>query len=64
MGWLQSSVMSHTISSRAISKFSDFLTTKGESIEFSTPTIEGTVFRRNKVDAQGNHPWKAEVSDP
>lgn len=39
------------------------LTTKGESIEFSTPTIEGTVFRRNKVDAQGNHPWKAEVSE-
>ena len=27
------------------------LTTKGESIEFSTPTIEGTVLRRNKVDA-------------
>ncbi|MDD2327479.1 MAG: phage tail protein [bacterium] len=39
------------------------LTTKGESIEFSTPTIEGTVYRRNKVDAQGNHPWKAEVSE-
>ena len=39
------------------------LTTKGESIEFSTPTIEGTVYRRNKVDAKGNHPWKAEVSE-
>lgn len=39
------------------------LTTKGESIEFSTPTIEGTVLRRNKVDAKGNHPWKAEVSE-
>lgn len=39
------------------------LTTKGESIEFSTPTIEGTVLRRNKVDANGNHPWKAEVSE-
>ena len=39
------------------------LTTKGESIEFSTPTIEGTVYRRNKVDEQGNHPWKAEVSE-
>ena len=39
------------------------LTTKGESIEFSTPTIEGTVLRRNKVDGQGKHPWKAEVSE-
>ncbi len=39
------------------------LTTKGESIEFSTPSIEGTVLRRNKVDALGNHPWKAEVSE-
>lgn len=28
------------------------LTTKGESIEFSTPTIEGTVTRRNKLDGQ------------
>lgn len=39
------------------------LTTKGESIEFSTPTIKGTVYRRNKVDALGKHPWKAEVSE-
>lgn len=39
------------------------LTTKGESIEFSTPTIEGTVMRRNKLDGLGNHPWKAEVSE-
>ena len=39
------------------------LTTKGESIEFSTPSIEGTVLRRNKVDSLGNHPWKAEVSE-
>lgn len=39
------------------------LTTKGESIEFSTPSIEGTVLRRNKVDGRGSHPWKAEVSE-
>ena len=39
------------------------LTTKGESIEFSTPTIEGTILRRNKLDGQGKHPWKAEVSE-
>ena len=37
------------------------LTTKGESITFSTPTIEGTVLRRNKLDGQSKHPWKAEV---
>lgn len=39
------------------------LTTKGESIEFSTPTIEGTVMRRNKPDEKGRHPWKAEVNE-
>ena len=39
------------------------LTTKGESIEFSTPSIEGTVTRRNKPNTQGKHPWKAEVNE-
>jgi len=39
------------------------LATKGDSITFSTPTIEGTVMRRNKLDGQGKHPWKAEVSE-
>ena len=39
------------------------LTTKGDSITFSTPTIEGTIMRRNKADAQGKHPWKAEVTE-
>lgn len=39
------------------------LETKGDSIKFSTPTIEGTVMRRNKVDSKGNHPWKAEVNE-
>ena len=39
------------------------LTTKGESIEFSTPTIEGTVLRRNKADVSGKHPWKSEVTE-
>jgi len=38
------------------------LATKGDNITFSTPTIEGTVTRRNKLDGNGNHPWKAEVS--
>ena len=37
--------------------------TKGDSITFSTPTIEGTVMRRNKEDTNGNHPWKAEVTE-
>lgn len=39
------------------------LQTKGDSITFSTPTIEGTVMRRNKPDGQGKHPWRAEVSE-
>ncbi len=39
------------------------LTTKGDSIQFSTPTIEGTIMRRNKLDGAGNHPWKAEVTE-
>ena len=39
------------------------LQTKGDSITFQTPTIEGTVMRRNKVDDYDNHPWKAEVNE-
>lgn len=39
------------------------LATKGDSIAFSTPTIEGTIFRRNKEDAAGKHPWKAEATE-
>lgn len=39
------------------------LTTKGDSITFSTPTIEGTVVRRNKIDGNGKHPWKSEVNE-
>lgn len=39
------------------------LATKGDSIAFSTPTIEGTVLRRNKPDTSGKHPWKAEVTE-
>lgn len=38
------------------------LSTKGDSITFSSPTIEGTVFRRNKLDGENKHPWKAEVT--
>lgn len=37
--------------------------TKGDSITFSTPSIEGTVMRRNKVNAQNKHPWKTEVTE-
>ncbi len=39
------------------------LATKGDSITFSTPTIEGTILRRNRVDAANKHPWKAEVTE-
>ena len=39
------------------------LATKGDNITFSTPTIEGTILRRNKADTRGKHPWKAEVTE-
>lgn len=39
------------------------LATKGDSITFNTPTIEGTIMRRNKVDGAGKHPWKAEATE-
>ena len=39
------------------------LQTKGDSITFQTPKIEGTVMRRNKLDGLGKHPWKAEVTE-
>ena len=41
------------------------LETKGETIAFSTPSVEGTIMRRNKP-ATGNanlHPWKAEADE-
>ena len=39
------------------------LATKGDSITFNTPTIEGTIMRRNKIDGANKHPWKAEVTE-
>jgi len=42
---------------------SDSLATKGDSITFQTPKIEGTVLRRNKPDGKGRHPWKAEITE-
>ncbi|MHB1154049.1 MAG: major tail protein [Eubacteriales bacterium] len=39
------------------------LQTKGDSITFQTPTIEGVIFRRNKLDDNNKHPWKAEVTE-
>ena len=39
------------------------LQTKGDSINFQTPTIEGTALRRNKPDAQGKHPWMTELRE-
>ena len=41
------------------------LATKGDSITFNTPTIEGIVLRRNKTAAGNNnlHPWKAEADE-
>ena len=39
------------------------LQTQGDSISFQTPTLEGTVMRRNKLDGRGKHPWKTEVTE-
>jgi uncharacterized repeat protein (TIGR02543 family) len=39
------------------------LQTKGDSITFQTPSIQGTVMRRNRTDMLGKHPWKAEVTE-
>lgn len=39
------------------------LQTKGDSINFQTPTIEGTVMQRHKQSVTGKHPWKAEVTE-
>ena len=39
------------------------LHTKGDTITFQTPTIEGVVIRRSKPDSQGKHPWKVEVTE-
>lgn len=39
------------------------LKTKEDSITFSTPSIEGTIMRRNKLDEKGKHPWKAEANE-
>jgi phi13 family phage major tail protein len=39
------------------------LATKGDSITFQTPKIEGTVSQRSKADSRGKHPWKAEVNE-
>jgi phi13 family phage major tail protein len=39
------------------------LETKGDSISFKTPSIVGTISRRNKPDTRGRHPWKAEVTE-
>lgn len=39
------------------------LTTKGDEVSFSTPSLEGTILRRMKPDAKGLHPWKAELDE-
>ncbi len=37
--------------------------TKGDSITFVTPSLEGTVMRRDQLDAYGRHPWRTEVTE-
>ena len=42
---------------------SDNLATKGDTITFQTPKIEGTISRRNKLDGNDRHPWKVEANE-
>jgi phi13 family phage major tail protein len=35
--------------------------TKGNAINFQTPTIEGAILRRNKLDGLNKHPWRAQA---
>lgn len=37
--------------------------TKGDSINFNTPTIEGTIYMRNKPLANGDHAWGTKCID-
>jgi hypothetical protein len=37
------------------------LETKGTSINFKTPQLEGTIMCRNKPDDLNHRPWKAEI---
>jgi phi13 family phage major tail protein len=39
----------------------DTATTKGQSIEWQTKTIEGTIQRSEEVSTDYNHPWKREA---
>ncbi|MDR1628560.1 MAG: phage tail protein [Oscillospiraceae bacterium] len=39
------------------------LETKGDSVNFQAPTIEGIVTVRGKPDFEGKHPWKTEVTE-
>lgn len=41
----------------------DSFATKGESTSFTTPTIEGTFYKRNKADSRGRHPWRYSVTE-
>ena len=37
--------------------------TKENSASFTTPTIEGTFYLRNKPDTRGKHPWRYSVTE-
>ena len=41
----------------------DNFVTKGESVQFTTPTIEGTIYKRNKPDSRGRNPWRYSVTE-
>lgn len=42
---------------------SENLQTKGDSINFATPTIEGLIVHRKKADTKGKHPWRTTIDE-
>ncbi len=42
---------------------SDTYETKGDSVNFNTPTIEGTISQRVKESSNGRHPWKSQIDE-
>ncbi|MCM1166443.1 MAG: phage tail protein [Lachnospiraceae bacterium] len=42
---------------------SDSYETKGDSVNFNTPTIEGSISQRVKENSDGKHPWKAQIDE-
>lgn len=36
--------------------------TKGDSIKYQNPTLDGVIMRRKKADTKGKHPWRVRIN--